>query len=165
VVRKGLAIIVVCSTMSVARADDAVHATTEAPPSRHLVYGELFGKAGAYGLGYELTIAPRLALGGVASFVSVRGQQIATLSPYVHATLIKRGKHALFGELGAVLVHSRIPSPVDDWNGMSESGGGGVAAVGWERASRHLVVRAQGSVLVGEGGAAPWGGLAIGVRP
>ena len=144
---------------------DGIRAVAEEPPSRHLIYAEAFGKAGAYGFGYERTLTSRLSLGGVVSFVVIRGQQIATASPYVHATLVRRGKHALFGELGAVLVHSRIRSPVDDWNGTSDTGGGGVGALGWERTGRRVVLRAQGSVLVGEGGAAPWGGLAIGFRP
>jgi len=150
-----------------ARADDAHLETSTAAPAegRHLIYGELGGKAGEYGVGYELTIAPRLALGAAASFAVIRGQQLATAAPYVHGTLVRRGKHALFGELGAVFVHSRIPSPVADWSGMSASAGGGVAALGWERAARHLVLRAQGSLLVGRGGAAPWAGLAIGFRP
>jgi hypothetical protein len=136
-----------------------------ADPGRHLIYVEAFGKAGAYGIGYELAIAPRLALGGALSWLAVRGQQIATASPYLHATLVRRGKHALFGEFGGVLVHSRIASPVMGWTGSSDTGAGGVAALGWERAARHLVIRAQASLLVGEGGVAPWGGFAIGVRP
>lgn len=144
-------------TATAARADELRH--------RDLVYVEALGKAGAYGVGYERAITRRLALGVAGSFLVLRGQQIATASPYLHATLLAGRRHSLFGELGAVLVHSRIPSPVDDWNGISETGGGGVAAVGWQRASRHVVVRTQLSVLAGEGGAAPWGGVAIGFRP
>jgi len=159
-------LVAVLSSASVARADGArAGVEVEDPPGRHLVYAELLGKAGAYGVGYELAITPRLALGFVASYLVIREQQLAAASPYLHATLLRRGKHALFGELGAVLVHSRIPSPVMGWDGMSDTGGGGVAALGWERASRHVVLRAQGSVLVGEGGGAPWGGFAIGFRP
>jgi hypothetical protein len=160
-----IAVVVACASNSHA---EAVHAQVPEPhaePGRNLVYAEVGGKAGAYGVGYERVLTDRLALGAVASFLVVRGQQIATAAPYVHATVLRRGKHALFGELGAVLVHSKIPSPVDDWDGMSESGGGGVAALGWERAAHHLVVRAQASVLVGEGGVAPWAGFAIGYRP
>ena len=48
---------------------------------------------------------------------------------------------------------------------MSESGGGGFASLGWERAGRRVVLRASGSVVAGEGGVAPWLGLAIGFRP
>src|SRR5687767_12516593 len=85
------------------------HAEPEHP---HLIYVEAGGKAGAYGVGYELSITPRLALGAVASYAVLRDQHIATGSPYLHATLLRGTRHALFGELGFVLVHSRIPSPV-----------------------------------------------------
>ena len=133
--------------------------------SRHLFYGELLGKAGEYGVGYELTITPRLALGAAASFAVIRDQQITTVVPYVHGTLLARGHHALFTELGPVLTHSKIPSPVADWNGMSSTGGGGFASLGYEHRARHLVIRAAGSAVVGQGGLAPALGLAIGFRP
>lgn len=133
--------------------------------SRHLIYVELAGKAGLYGIGYERALTERLSLGVAASYVVLRDQHIATATPYVHATLLGGRRHALFTELGASLVHSRIPSPVDDWEGMSESGGGGYVSLGWERAWRHLVLRTSGSIVVGEGGVAPWIGFAVGVRP
>jgi hypothetical protein len=132
--------------------------------AEQLVYVEALGKAGLYGVGYERAITPRLALGGVASYAVIRDQQLATAAPYLHATLVRGRRHALFGELGLVLVHSRIPSPVATWDGMAETGAGGVAAVGWERRGR-LVVRAQAAVLAGEGGVAPWLGFAVGVTP
>jgi hypothetical protein len=159
--RVGIIVTLVCAA-GVARGD--VRESLE-PPSPNLFYVEALGKAGAYGVGYERQITPRLSLGGAASYAVMRDQHIASVSPYLHATLLRRGKHALFGELGAVLVHSRIPSPLPEWNGISDTGGGGVGALGWERTGRHLVLRAQGSVLVGEGGASPWGGFAIGYRP
>ncbi|MBA2543359.1 MAG: hypothetical protein H0V17_27205 [Deltaproteobacteria bacterium] len=158
-----LALTLVLSS-SIGRAD-GVHATSDSQPTRTLVYVEALGKAGAYGVGVERPITPRLALGGAVSWIALRGQQIATVSPYLHATLVRRGNHALFGELGAVLVHSKIVSPVASWDGMSDTGGGGVAGLGWERGGKRFVFRAQGSVLVGEGGVAPWLGLAIGVKP
>jgi hypothetical protein len=139
----------------------AVHAD----PGRHLVYGELLGKAGEYGIGYELAIPHRLALGVAASFAVVRDEQIATVAPYLHATAIARGPHALFGELGAIVAHTHVPSPVADWTGMSATGGGGFASLGYEHASRHLVLRVAGSAILGEGGLAPAIGFAVGVRP
>lgn len=154
---------------TVARADDVASTTASAPapsaPSKNLVYAELGGKAGLYGVGYERTLTSRLSLGVAASYVVLRGQQIATVAPYVHATLVRGARNALFTELGAAFVHSRVPSPVDDWDGMSDSGGGGFASLGWEYASRHLVLRTAASIAVGEGGVAPWLGVAIGVRP
>ena len=135
------------------------------PENPHLIYVEAGGKAGIYGVGYEHSITPRLSLGAVASYAVLRDQHIAQGSPYLHATLLGRRRHSLFGELGYVFVYSRIPSPVMNWDGMSESGAGGVAAIGWQRATRHLVLRAQGAVLVGEGGAGPWFGVAVGWKP
>jgi len=154
---------------SVAHAESAhaesVHAST-APtePSRNLFYAELGGKAGLYGIGYERTLTSRLSLGVAGSFLILRDQQITTTSPYVHATIARGERHAFYAEIGATLVHSKLPSPVDDWDGMSESGGGGFASLGWERGTRHLVLRASGSIVVGEGGVAPWLGFAMGFR-
>ena len=130
-----------------------------------VLYVEAFGKAGAYGVGYEYAFTTTLSLGATASFVPLRGQQIATAVPYLHATLFKRRANALYGEIGAALVYSRIPSPVMNWNGASETGGGGVAGLGWEQTRKHLVLRAGLNLVVGEGGVAPWGGFAIGIRP
>lgn len=146
---------------------DELHATAarDDAPSRHLFYAELFGKGGLYGVGYELAITPRLALGAAGSYAVVRDQQLLTLSPYVHATIVRGTKHALFAEVGATFVRSHIPSPVEDWDGMTDSGGGGYVSLGWERATQHLVLRTAGSVVAGEGGVTPWFGFAIGFRP
>ncbi|HEY5936125.1 MAG TPA: hypothetical protein VIU61_15855 [Kofleriaceae bacterium] len=157
--------IVVTAFASSATADGVKQTAEPEPPGRHLVYVELLGKGGAYGLGYELSISPRFSVGTAVSYVSIRDQQIATVAPYVHASALRFGKNALFGELGATFVHSRIPSPVPDWDGMSESGAGGFASVGWERAWQHLTLRTSGSIVAGEGGLAPWLGVAIGYRP
>jgi hypothetical protein len=142
---------------ALARADDTT--------SRHLVYAELLGKAGEYGIGYELGITPHLALGAAGSFAVVRGEQIATLAPYVHAQLIERRANSLFAEVGAVIAHTHVPSPVADWSGMDDTGGGGFASFGFQHATHHLVLRAAMSAVVGEGGLAPAIGFAIGWRP
>jgi hypothetical protein len=152
-------------TCAVVLATLALTGTARAEAERDLVYVEAFGKAGAYGVGYERALAPWLGLGFAGSFLTVRQQQLATAAPYLHLTAVRRGRHAGFVELGAVIVHSRIPSPVMDWDGATDTGGGGVAALGWERATRHLVLRGQVAVLAGEGGVAPWGGFAIGWKP
>lgn len=163
---RGGLVLCVLACASTARADDAIATSVEpSAPGKNLFYGEVGGKAGLYGLGYERALTSRLSLGVAASYVVLREQHIATAAPYVHATIVRGSRHALFAELGAALVHSRLPSPVDDWDGMSDSGGGGFASLGWERATRHLVLRASGSVVAGEGGVAPWLGFAIGVRP
>jgi hypothetical protein len=163
---RGIGLLALAFAGASTAAADGVKQTTEPEPvGRHLFYVELLGKGGAYGLGYELSISPRFSIGTALSYAVIRDQQIMTVAPYVHATALRFGNNALFGELGATFVHSHIPSPVPDWDGMSESGAGGFASIGWERAWRHLALRASGSVVAGEGGLAPWVGVAIGFRP
>lgn len=146
-----------------ARAGEAIHEVARAVP-RHTVYAEAFGKAGPYGLGYELGITPRLALGLAASFAVVGDQQLATAAPYVHADLLRGARHSLYGDVGLVVVHSRIPSPVPEWDGMSETGAGGQVTLGWEWRPSRLVVRTSLGLAAGEGGIAPFLGLLLGAR-
>lgn len=150
--RRGLAALVVLVLGGTARAED-------------LLYIEALGKAGAYGVGYEHAIAPRLGAGVAASFIMLEGQQVYTVAPYLHARIAGTGRHRLFGELGAVLAHSRIPSPVEDWDGMTDTGSGGILSLGWEYVRGHVVLRTSASVVAGEGGLGPTLGIAIGVRP
>ena len=144
----------------------AARSASAEPSGENFVYAELGGKGGLYGVGFERSITSRLALGIAGSYLVLRDQTIATLAPYVHGT-IKRGvRNALFAEVGAAIVHSKIPSPVDDWDGMSDTGGGGFASLGWEHTlHRHVELRLAGSVVAGEGGVVPWIGFAIGARP
>src|SRR5688572_32832518 len=99
---------------------------------RHTAYAEVLGKAGPYGIGYELGITPRLALGIAASFAIINDQQLTTVAPYVHADLIRGKRHSMYADFGLIVVHSRIPSPVPEWDGMSETGAGGQTTLGWE---------------------------------
>jgi hypothetical protein len=130
-----------------------------------VIYGELLGKAGEYGVGYEHPITARLSLGAAGSIAILRGQQIFTAAPYVHADLLKRGANGMFLELGAVLAHSRVPSPVMDWSGASDTGGGGFVSLGYQRTEHWLVMRVAASAVVGLGGVAPAIGFAFGVKP
>ena len=129
-----------------------------------VVYVEAFGKAGAYGLGYEHGITPKLSLGLEASYVDLSDQRITTVVPYVHAEWLHGKRHSLVSDFGLVVVNSRIPSPVPEWNGMSETGAGGAATLGWEWHPAKLVVRTSGGVAAGEGGIAPFFGLAVGAK-
>lgn len=47
---------------------------------------------------------------------------------------------------------------------MSDWGGGGFASLGWQYTRQHLVLRASGSLVAGEGGIGPMFGFAIGWR-
>ena len=168
---RGLVIVLVLAISGAARADDGAPNSDEAvtktaePPSRHLIYFELLGKGGLYGIGYEYTIAPWLGFGGAASYAELRDQQLFTVSPYLHFTPLAGKRHALFAELGGILAHSRVPSPVMSWDGVSDTGGGGFVSLGWEYHRKHVVLRTSGALVVGEGGFAPMLGFAIGARP
>jgi hypothetical protein len=132
---------------------------------RHLVYAEGLGKAGPYGLGYEYSVLPRLAVGAAASYAVMRDQQLSTFAPYVHATVLRGKRNRMFGELGAIVAHSKIPSPVSDWNGMTSTGAGAFGSLGWEHASDHFVLRTALLGVAGEGGTALTVGFLVGWRP
>lgn len=163
-------VLLACTT--IARADDARATRAKSPeahapdtPDRHLVYAELLGKAGAYGLGYEYEMVPWLSFGAAASYAVIGGERLATAAPYLHAPLLGHGRHRLFGELGAILAHRHIPSPVPEWNGMTRTGTAAFFSLGYELALSRVVVRASGGVVAGDGGFGPMAGLAIGARP
>ncbi|MGN6106902.1 MAG: hypothetical protein ACTHU0_17475 [Kofleriaceae bacterium] len=162
-------LVAAATTCSIASAEPSITATATAkpPPERahkQLVYGELLGRGGPYGIGWEYAITQRLALGAVGSFAVVRDQQLFTIAPYIHATLLGGKRHALFGELGFALVHSRLPSPVPEWEGMNESGAGGQATLGWQLSFGRFLGRLYAGAAVGQGGVAPFGGMLAGVR-
>lgn len=150
-----------------ATADDRVEKTAEveAAPSRHLIYAELLGKAGAYGIGYEYTLMPWLSFGAAASYVVLGGQRIATAAPYVHVPLLGKHRDRMYSELGAIVTHSQIPSPVTDWKGLTNTGTAGFVSLGYEHARKHVVVRASGSIVAGFSGVQPMVGLSFGARP
>jgi hypothetical protein len=161
---RGIIVVTVVGLATASYADDGVRATAE-PASKHLVYVELLGKGGLYGLGYEYAIAPWLGFGGAASYAEIRDEQLFTVSPYLHFNVLQGERHALFTEVGGILAHSRVPSPVMNWDGVSDTGSGGYLALGWEYHRRHLVLRTSGAIVAGEGGVAPMLGFAIGARP
>lgn len=128
----------------------------------HLVYGEVLGKAGLYGLGYEHTLNGRLSLGGAFSYAPINDQKVTTLAPYLHVRMFGH-RNQMFGEVGAVLSRSHLPSPVTGWSGMDENGFGALASLGWERRTEHLVLRLSGSLVYGTGGLVPVVGFMFGV--
>ncbi len=132
---------------------------------KQVVYAEVLGKAGEYGLGYEHSIAPRLSLGVAGSYALIRDQQLVTIAPYIHIRIASRNEHSLFAEVGAAFVHSHVPSPVANWGGMTDDGGGGFLSLGYQHTTQRFVMRATASAMVGEGGLGPALGLTIGVRP
>lgn len=153
---------IVCPAIGLA--DDSITKSSDDALPRHTVYAEAFGKAGPYGIGYELGITRGLALGIAGSFLVLADQRLTTVAPYVHADLIRGKRHSMVGDFGLIYVHSHIRSPVPQWDGMSESGVGGQVSLGWEWRPWRLLVRTSMGVAVGEGGLAPFMGLAVGAR-
>jgi hypothetical protein len=149
---------------AIATADESITKRAEPALPRHTVYAEVLGKAGPYGLGYELGITHGLALGVAASYAVIRDQQITTVAPYVHGDILRGERHSLYTDVGIIFVRSHIPSPVPEWDGMTDSGAGGQATLGWEWRPWKMLVRTSMGVAVGEGGAWPFLGLAIGAR-
>jgi hypothetical protein len=160
---RGLIVVIVVGLAAPSHADDGVRTTAE-PVSKHLVYVELLGKGGLYGLGYEYAIAPWLGFGGAASYSEIRDEQVFTASPYLHFNVVQGERHALFSEVGAILAHSRVPSPVMSWDGVSDTGSGGFLSLGWQYQRRHVVLRTSAALVAGEGGVAPMVGFAVGAR-
>lgn len=128
------------------------------------VHVELMGRGGAYGVGGELVVAKRVGVGVTASLLPVDGERVTTVSPYVHMVLLARGAHAWFADAGPAITHTSIPSPVPEWDGVSDTSIGGVVSTGHEVSGERLFLRSSISLAVGPGGVAPWGGVALGVR-
>ena len=150
---------------AIGHADEAITKSSEPEAlPRHTAYVEVLGKAGPYGVGYELGVTRNLALGIAASYATIRDQQLTTIAPYVHADIVRGKRHSLYTDIGLIVVHSRVPSPVPEWDGMTDTGAGGQATLGWEWRPWRLVMRTSLGVAVGEGGAAPFLGYAIGAR-
>lgn len=126
-------------------------------------YVELMGRGGAYGVGVEHQWR-RVGVGVVASFLVVDEEQVTVVSPYLHVVLGAWGPHGWFAQIGPALTHVSIRSPVEEWDGVSDTGLGGVASSGYQWSGDRLFLRGSLSLAFGAGGVAPWGGGAIGVR-
>lgn len=140
--------------------------TTETAPAperthRHAIYGELLGKGGAYGVGYDLQLRPWLGTGAVVSFSPNGGQRMYSVTPYVSIYPVGRGRHRWFVDAGPQLVHLVTPSPVPEWDGTSETGIAGELSSGYEYRG-PVFVRAFGMLVGGKNGVAPWGGVSVG---
>jgi hypothetical protein len=151
-----LVLLVCLSLATPARADDG---------SRHLVYAEVLGKAGPYGIGYEYAVMPWIAFGAAISYAVIGDERLTTTAPYVHVPLLGHRRNRMFTELGAIAAHRHIPSPVPDWAGSTHTGTAAFLSLGYEHAAKHLVIRASGSVVAGDGGLGPMIGLSFGARP
>lgn len=143
-----------------AGADDAV--IVQAPPTqRHTVYVELLGKGGLWGLGYDLLVHRKVAVGATTSFLAHRHERQLSLIPYL-AVYPVGSRHRWFVEAGPQLVHVTQMSPVPEWPGRHDTGVGAEIGSGYELRGR-VVFRAFAMATIGKQGAAPWLGLSVGV--
>lgn len=145
------AVLAIACLAAPARADDG---------KPHAIYAELFGKGGLWGLGYEHALSPRLALGGVASYYVLGGDHYATFSPYLAAYPIAGVHHRWFVHAGPQVVYRKTPSPVPEWDGMSETGFSGELSTGYEYRN-HVLVRVYAMAAAGDR-FVPWLGASFG---
>ena len=89
------------------------------------------------------------------------GQRMYSLTPYVLVYPLRSGSHGIFVDAGANLIRIDTPSPVPEWDGMTETGIGGEMSAGYEYRGR-LLLRAYVQMVAGKSGVAPWGGASIG---
>ena len=143
----------------------AVIATTPSSlpaPSRrqHLVYLDLFGKGGLWGVGYEWRHG-RFVAGAAASFYVLSGDRYTTLAPYVGATPIAGERDAWFVHIGPQLVRHTTISPGPEWPGMTTTGYAVEASTGYEHRFGPVAARGYVMFAVGER-AVPWFGASLG---
>lgn len=136
-------------------------ATAKAEARPNAIYVEGLGKGGVWGVGYERHLARWLGVGGVASFTMLDGQRMYSLTPYVLVYPARSGAHGLFVDGGANIVRIDTPSPVPEWDGMTESGIGGEVSAGYEYRGK-LLFRIYAQMVAGKKGVSPWGGVSIG---
>ncbi|NVB76920.1 MAG: hypothetical protein HOV81_00865 [Kofleriaceae bacterium] len=141
--------------------DDGGEPAAKVEDRPNAIYVEALGKGGVWGVGYERHLAKWLGLGGVASFTMLDGQRMYSLTPYVLVYPLRSGSHGMFVDGGANLIRIDTPSPVPEWDGMSESGIGAELSAGYEYRGK-LLFRFYVQAVAGKSGVAPWGGASIG---
>jgi hypothetical protein len=149
---RGLVVVMLCAMI----ATDAI-----ADEDRHVVYADLLGKGGLYGIAYELVLSQRLAAGAAVSLYGADGQTVASLSPYLAWYPARGERHGWFVHAGPQLVHVATRSPVPEWEGDRATGLGLEVSSGYEY-RRAALFRIYGMAAAGRGGIAPWLGTSIG---
>jgi hypothetical protein len=136
-----------------------------AKPARpHVVYAELLGKGGLFGLGYERRLGRWLAAGAAISAYALEGQRIASASPYLAGHPLERGRHGLFLHAGPQLVRVSTPSPVPEWDGQASTRLGLQLSAGYEHRRERALFRAFALATLDGARLVPWIGLLAGWR-
>jgi hypothetical protein len=155
-----LPLLTVASAAGANAASQAEPLSIEASP-RNVVYLELLGKGGVWGLGYERLLGNAVATGAALSFSVAGSETVISASPYLGVYPFAEGRHRWFLHAGPQAVHSRTRSNVPEWPGTSSTRFGAQLSTGYERRG-PLVFRAYGMLVAGDGGLAPWTGLSLG---
>lgn len=134
---------------------------TSAAERTNGVYVEALGKGGLWGVGVDHRVTHWISLGAVGSGASLSGERYVTLTPYIGFYLGRRGRSALFADVGAPIAYAWAVSPVPEWSGDSSAGIGGSLSAGYEFRGR-LIARLFLHAVAGRGGVLPWAGTSVG---
>ncbi len=127
----------------------------------YALYLEILGKGGVWGVGGDLQLGERWAIGTTGSFQSWGTQTVLSVSPYVTRYLFPERRHRPFFQAGPQWVYLSTSSLVPEWKGSRASGLGIQLSAGYEYRNIFLFrFFAMGSI--GRQGVAPWMGFDIG---
>jgi hypothetical protein len=128
----------------------------------HAIYFDALGKGGLWGMGYDQVFSERFAFGSVASYYSLDGERIFSLSPYLSYYPLLKGHNRWLVQVGPQFLSQTTVSPVPEWTGMTSSRFGGEISSGYEYRD-HFLFRVYGMISMGGGGIAPWLGTSVGL--
>lgn len=127
----------------------------------YALYIEILGKGGVWGVGGDVQLGKRWAIGSTGSFQRWGTQTVLSVSPYVAGYLFPEKRHRLFFQAGPQWVYLSTGSLVPEWKGSRASGLGAQLSTGYEYRNIFLFrFFAMGSI--GRQGVAPWMGFDIG---
>jgi hypothetical protein len=161
-VLSGVAAAAIAVAASGAARADEVRVTDGASDRPHALYLELFGRGGLYSVGYDLQLRDWLGVGGAVAWYQLDDERVLSLAPQVNFYPRWRGRHRWLVQTGASLMRTSVRSPVPEWDGVAQTGVGGLAASGYEYRGRMLVRGVLGAAA-GRGGVEPWAGVSLGV--
>lgn len=133
--------------------------TRESRPN--VIYAEIMGKGGLYGIGYDRSILPWLGVGAAFSYYDLFGARAMFICPYLNLYPIAGVKNALLVQAGPEIIYAWASTGMINWAGDSAMGVGGQLSAGYEYRG-GFVFRLLFTTFFGAGGALPWGGMSFG---
>lgn len=138
-----------------------VMAALAAQKQPYALYLEILGKGGIWGVGGDVQLGKRWAIGTSGSFQRWSTQTVLSVSPYITGYLFPEKKHRWFFQAGPQWFYLSTRSLVPEWKGSRKSGLGAQLSTGYEYRNIFLFrFFAMGSI--GRQGVAPWMGFDIG---